>query len=96
MRSEGLPTDSLEPQGALYLSARIAPFGRRTLAGALLDTNEAIRRFVLEAAAVAAVPFQAFGSEQEDGWFRLSAGTVSEQEIDAALARIAAALRALR
>ncbi|HVT19436.1 MAG TPA: hypothetical protein VHQ90_25065 [Thermoanaerobaculia bacterium] len=33
--------------------------------------------------------------QEDDGWFRLSAGAVSEPEIEAALPRLAAALRSL-
>jgi len=39
--------------------------------------------------------FQAFGLKQETGWFRLSAGAVSLQDIEAGLARVRAALEAL-
>jgi aspartate aminotransferase len=39
------------------------------------------------------VPFQAFGLMGENGWFRLSVGTVSVRDIDEALPRVEAALR---
>ncbi len=96
MRREGLPIESLPPMGAIYLTVRIAPFGKRTAAGAVLRTNEDVRRFVLEQAGVGIVPFQAFGCPGDDGWFRFSIGAVSVAEIDAAVPRLAAALRALR
>ena len=48
--------------GAIYLTARFHPFGRRTPAGASLATNEDVRRYLLEAAAIGVVPFQAFGA----------------------------------
>jgi aspartate aminotransferase len=96
MRSEGLPVDSLEPAGAIYLAARIAPFGKRTPDGRVIETNEQIRRYVLESAQLAIVPFQAFGTHADDGWFRLSVGAVGEAELEAALPRLAAAVRALR
>lgn len=95
MQAEGLPVESLPPMGAIYLTVRIAPFGKRPRGGAILDTNEAIRAYLLEAADFAVVPFQAFGMEGDTGWFRLSVGAVSEPEIRAALPRVAAALRAL-
>ena len=95
MKAEGLPADSIPPMGALYLTARIYPFGRRTRNGQELATNEDVRRFLLEEAGVGAVPFQAFGSPDEDGWFRLSVGAASEAEIEQALPRLAAALRGL-
>lgn len=95
MKAEGLPADSIPPMGAIYLTARIHPFGRRTRDGEVLATNEGVRRFLLQEAGVAVVPFQAFGSPDEDGWFRLSVGAASEEEIAAALPRLAAALGAL-
>jgi aspartate aminotransferase len=95
MRSRGLPVDSIPPMGAIYLTARIHPFGRRTPAGETLATNEDVRHYVLEAASIGAVPFQAFGRPEDDGWFRLSVGAVSMADVEAALPRLEAALAAL-
>lgn len=95
LAAEGLAVGSIPPMGAIYLTARIHPFGRRTPEGRELATNEDIRRYVLESAGIGMVPFQAFDSRENDGWFRLSAGAVSEPEIEAALPRLAAALRSL-
>jgi aspartate aminotransferase len=96
MKAQGLPVDSIPPMGAIYLTARVHPFGRSTPGGEPLATNEGVRRFLLQEAGVAVVPFQAFGSQDEDGWFRLSVGAASEEEIAAALPRLAAALQSLR
>jgi aspartate aminotransferase len=96
LKAEGLPVDSVPPMGAIYLAARIHPFGRRTAQGAELRTNEDIRRFLLAAAGVGVVPFQAFGTRGEDGWFRMSVGAVGESDIAAALPRLAAVLRSLQ
>jgi aspartate aminotransferase len=96
MQQEGLPVESLSPMGAIYLTVRIAPFGKTTPAGDVLRTNEDVRRYLLEAADFAVVPFQAFGMAGETGWFRLSVGAVSEAEIRAAIPRVAAALRAVK
>lgn len=95
LRQEGFPCDSLAPQGAIYLSARIAPFGKRAKGGAPLRTNDDVRRHLLEVAGIALVPFQAFGVQADDGWFRLSVGAVTEAEIEAALPRLGEALRSL-
>jgi aspartate aminotransferase len=94
MKGEGLPVDSIAPMGAIYLTARIHPFGRTTPDGVRLTTNEQVRQYVLQASRVAAVPFKAFGSKEEDGWFRLSVGACSEQDLADALPRLAGALRA--
>ena len=95
MAAAGLPVDSLSPEGAIYLTVRIAPFGKITPSGKTLSTNEDVRRYVLEAAGMGIVPFQAFGVATDGGWFRLSVGAVSEREVRDALPRLAEALRAL-
>jgi aspartate aminotransferase len=95
MKSRGLPVESIPPMGAIYLTVRIHPFGRRTPAGTELRTNRDVRRYVLETAGIGVVPFGAFGSTVDEGWFRLSVGAVSEAEIEAALPRLEEALRRL-
>lgn len=96
MRSEGLPVDVIPPMGALYLSVRFALNGRHTASGTLLTTNEDIRTFLLREAGLAAVPFQAFGVNSDRGWFRLSVGAVSLEELTHMLPRLKDALQALR
>ncbi len=96
LRGEGLPVDSLAPMGAIYLAARFHPFGRQPRKGAALRTNEDVRRYLLDAAGIGVVPFQAFGSASDEGWFRLSVGAVGKREIEEALPRLASALRDLR
>ena len=89
-QKDGLSVRAIPPQGAIYLSVQFDLIGRG------LNTNEEIRRFLLERAGFAAVPFQAFGLKRDDGWFRLSAGAVSPQEIRDGLARVREALLTLR
>lgn len=88
MRRDGLPVDAIAPQGAIYLSAQFDLLHR-------FGTDEAIRKFLLEEAAFAVVPFQAFGLKREDGWFRLSAGAVSVRDCEEGLQRVRAALEKL-
>jgi aspartate aminotransferase len=85
MKRDGLPVHAIEPQGAIYLSVQFDLIDR-------FGTNEAIRKFLLEEAGFAVVPFQAFGLKREDGWFRLSAGAVSLRDVEEGLARVRAAL----
>jgi aspartate aminotransferase len=87
MRADGLPVRAFSPQGAIYLSAQFDLIGR-----AGIRTNDEIRRILLEEAGFAIVPFQAFGLKEEDGWFRLSVGAVSPQDIREALPRVRAAI----
>ena len=85
MRADGLPVNAIAPQGAIYLSAQFDLVDR-------FGSNEAIRKFLLDQAGFAVVPFQAFGLKEEDGWFRLSAGAVSVKDCEDGLARVRAAL----
>lgn len=86
MKSEGLPVDSVSPQGAIYLSAQFSLPGRG---------NEEIRKLLLERANFAIVPFQAFGFKKDNGWFRLSVGAASVDEIRDGVARVEEVLRSL-
>lgn len=96
LRKQGLPVDVIPPMGAIYLSARFALNGKRTSAGGLLSTNEDIRTYLLHEAGLAIIPFQAFGMKEETGWFRLSVGAVSLQEIEEVLPRVKKALTSLQ
>jgi aspartate aminotransferase len=91
MRERGLPVESVAPEGTLYLSARADLLGR-SVAGRRIQTDEDIRRLLLEEAGVAVVPFQAFGLKREDGWFRLSVGAVSVTAVEQGLKRLEALL----
>jgi len=88
MGEAGLPVRAIAPQGAIYLSVRFDLVGR-----AGLKTNDDIRKLLLDEAGFALVPFQAFGLMEETGWFRLSVGATSVEELRAALPRVEAVLR---
>lgn len=96
MKAEGLPVDSIEATGAIYVSARCHPFGRKRKDGKTIETNEDVRRFLLEEAGLGVVPFQAFGVPGDTGWVRLSVGAVSEAQISTGLDRLRRALSDLR
>jgi aspartate aminotransferase len=96
LHGRGFPVEAIVPMGAIYLSLRLALHGWRTAEGTALETNDDIRRYLLERAGVAVVPFQAFGMPDETGWFRLSVGAVSMAEIPEAIARVGDALGALQ
>ncbi len=76
------------PEGGIYLTTRFNLFSVLNVA-----TNEEIRQWLLEEAGVAVVPFQAFGLEQETGWFRISIGAVGPEDIESAIQRLTIALR---
>ncbi|HXV77824.1 MAG TPA: aminotransferase class I/II-fold pyridoxal phosphate-dependent enzyme [Candidatus Polarisedimenticolaceae bacterium] len=91
LRDEGYPVECVSPQGAIYLSLRLR-LGGQTIRGRRLDTNEQIRKLLLDEAGLAVIPFQAFGLLEESGWFRLSVGAVSPTEIDEVFPRVRALL----
>ena len=91
LQDAGVPVDAIPPQGAIYLSARFDLRGK-TVNGVALRTDEDIRRYLLEQAGFAVVPFGAFGMREEQGWMRLSVGAASPQQIEAALPRVRRAL----
>ena len=95
MKSAGMPVDAAQAMGAIYLSARFNLIGKRTAAGEVLRTNEDVRAYLLHAAGFAAVAFQAFGVDGDTGWFRLSAGAVTMEQISAVLPRVRSAIAAL-
>jgi aspartate aminotransferase len=87
LREKGYPIECVSPQGAIYLSLRLNLFGQ-TIGGVRIDSNEQIRSLLLERAGMAVVPFQAFGLEEESGWFRISVGAVSMADIEQCLPRV--------
>jgi len=94
MQEAGLPVEAIAPEGTLYLSVRFELLGRR-LDGQEIRTNEDIRKLLLRGAGIGVVPFQAFGLEREDGWFRLSVGGATVPAIEDGLGRLEGLLRKL-
>ncbi|HEX9657174.1 MAG TPA: aminotransferase class I/II-fold pyridoxal phosphate-dependent enzyme [Bacteroidota bacterium] len=88
LQRDGVPVDAVSPMGAIYLSARFSFQGKRTSDGLVLNSSEDVRRYLLDKARLAIVPFQAFGTEEDHGWFRLSVGAVSLEEIEEMLPRL--------
>jgi aspartate aminotransferase len=96
MQQDGFPVECIRPQGAIYVSGRFALHGMRTANGELLETDEDVRRYILRAANLAAVPFGAFGVQHDrGGWFRLSIGVVSVAQIEAVFPPLRRALETL-
>ncbi len=92
MKAAGKPVDSVAAGGAMYLSARFDLVGITTRSGRTIANAEDVRRFLLDEAAVAVVPFTAFGYPSDTPWVRFSVGAASEADVDAALDRLRAAL----
>ena len=91
LAAEGYPVRCIDPQGAIYLSLQIDAIGR-SIEGRRIDSNETLRQILLDEAGLAVVPFQAFGLPDETGWFRISIGAVSLDDIGEMLPRVRALL----
>jgi len=96
MKESGYSVDAIPPMGAIYLSARFNFIGKQTPNGYTLQTNEEIRKYLLYAADFAVVPFQAFDLREDTGWFRLSVGAVSMEEINSIMPKLKAAMDGLK
>jgi aspartate aminotransferase len=79
----------------MYVSARFALHGMQTADGTTLRTDDDVRRYLLAAAGLGAVPFGAFGTHGDRGWFRLSVGVISVEHIEALIPRLRSAIEAL-
>tara|TARA_B100001996_G_scaffold382027_1_gene372786 strand:+ start:847 stop:2115 length:1269 start_codon:yes stop_codon:yes gene_type:complete len=78
----------VKPEGGIYLTTQFDLFEMLNI-----ETNEGIREWLLNEAGVAIVPFQAFGLEEDTGWFRISIGAVSPEQIEDAMDRLEDALK---
>jgi aspartate aminotransferase len=98
LQQAGVPVETVAPSGGMYLSVRFGS-GSAGAAGnngaGAAEATESVRRHLLQEAGLAVVPFEAFGSHGEAGWFRLSVGSVSERAIEELLGRLRGALEAL-
>ena len=98
LKNDGFPVDAAIPSGAIYLSARFDLAGRAAGGNgtsAALRTDDDVRSYLLKTAGLAAVPFSAFGQPDGSGWFRLSVGAVSMQEIADLMPRLRSSLGAI-
>ena len=94
-KAAGHPVDATEPMGAIYLAAQFNLRGRVARNGEKLASWDDVRKWLLAEAGMAVVPFDAFGSSTDEGWFRLSVGAVSVADIEATLPRLRAGLESL-
>ena len=95
LKDAGYPVDAIPPMGAIYLSARFNFLGKKTPEGKILATNEDIRKYLLFSADFAIVAFQAFDLREDTGWFRISVGAVSMEEISTIVPKLKAAMDSL-
>ena len=81
LKAKGYPVDVIAPEAAIYLTVELNLIGALTAGGKMLKTVEEVFEYVLNEAAVALVPFYAFGASKKLPWFRLSIGTTRSEDI---------------
>jgi aspartate aminotransferase len=95
LKKDGFPVDAAIPSGAIYLSGKFKLHGKQTKDGARLRSDDDVRAYLLKSAGLAMVPFSCFGQAEGSGWFRLSVGAVSMQDVAELIPRLRASLAAL-
>ncbi len=96
LAADGWKTTVIAPQGAIYLSIRLDLAGWFRADGRRIVSDEDIRRFLLEEAGVALLPFRCFGLDQGDYWFRASVGAVTREQCATIGDRLRRALSTLK
>ncbi len=81
MKEEGMPVDSIEPQGGIYLTVKINLKGRKSKSGKEITDQAAVTDYILNDAELALVPFSSFGASKESAWYRLSVGCCKISDI---------------
>lgn len=95
LKNDGFTVDAIPPQAAIYLTIKLDLIGKTTDTGDVLDSIEKVAAYILNEAKVAIVPFYAFGSSRTSPWFRLSVGTATQKDVDAAISSLRNALERL-
>ncbi|WP_442589530.1 pyridoxal phosphate-dependent aminotransferase [Pedobacter sp. AW31-3R] len=96
LKNEGFAVDAIVPMGAIYLTLEINYIGKTTASGELLKDATDLVFYLINEAGVALVPFSAFGTDQNENWFRASVGGCSLTDINEMIPRIKAALGKLK
>jgi aspartate aminotransferase len=95
LSEEGFPVDAVAPQAAIYLTVQIDLVGKTTAQGETFSSQSQVTAYLLEEAALAIVPFSAFGASLGSSWYRLSVGTCRKEEIGEMLVKLRSALSKL-
>ncbi|MBC7890437.1 MAG: aminotransferase class I/II-fold pyridoxal phosphate-dependent enzyme [Ferruginibacter sp.] len=95
LKMAGFSVDAVEPQAAIYLTIQIDLVGKTTNEGKDLVNQTDVTAYLLNEAALAIVPFSAFGAPANSSWYRLSVGTCKKDEINEMLGKLRGALEKL-
>ncbi|HEX5624738.1 MAG TPA: pyridoxal phosphate-dependent aminotransferase [Saprospiraceae bacterium] len=86
LRAQGYPIEAIHPMAAIYLTVRCPWTGMRKPDGSLLQNQKMVTEYILNSCKVAMVPFNAFGSDDDSEWYRISVGTLKTNEIASIIA----------
>ncbi|MEP7110815.1 MAG: aminotransferase class I/II-fold pyridoxal phosphate-dependent enzyme [Ferruginibacter sp.] len=92
LKKQGFSVDAVSPQAAIYLTIQINLVGKTTAEGKTLVNQTDVTDYLLNEAALAIVPFSAFGASAKSSWYRLSVGTCKKEEINEMLTKLRMAL----
>lgn len=95
MKAASLPIDAIHPQAAIYLTVR-CPWKGYEANGKFLAHQTDVTQYLLNECKVGFVPFNAFGSNESNDWYRISVGTLRNDEVDLILNSIRAGMENLR
>lgn len=95
LKAKGFPVQIITPEGAIYLTAQFALIGKKQLDGKSIETTADISSFLINRAQLALVPFTAFGCPNGTDWYRISVGTLNENDIPQLLLKLENALNEL-
>ena len=95
LKAKGFSVQIIAPEGAIYLTAQFALIGRKQLDGKTIETTADISSFLINRAQLALVPFTAFGCPNGTDWYRISVGTLNENDIPDLLLKLENALNEL-
>ncbi|MCX6187585.1 MAG: pyridoxal phosphate-dependent aminotransferase, partial [Bacteroidetes bacterium] len=95
-KAKGYPVQIIKPEGAIYLTAQFAIMGSINPEGKKIESTSDITQFLLNHAQLALVPFTAFGCENGTDWYRISVGTLREEDIPDLLQKLETSLSKLQ
>jgi aspartate aminotransferase len=95
IKYEGFDVDAIEPQAGLYLTVKFALQGAKTPEGKILDNANEVHQYLLNEAKVAMVPFSAFGDDPNSDWYRISVGTIHENDVEIIINQLKTAIHKL-
>ena len=75
LKDKGFRIDCQRPEGGIYISIH---FGESLL----FPSMETYTKFLIDKCGIGVVPFEYFGSKENEGWFRMSIGGVDPNNVD--------------